>query len=293
MITRANTLAALTTAALLLGATGCAKKADPNKHNATASGATTATAAATTAATTQGSGKAPEAPKNETTGAKAETTGAKAEAGGPKPSPTTKATQTFTLGEWTFTHSAKEGFATHAKTGKKVSLWAQMSAEEQKSCDEYNEEGRLVSIVGPYVTIENISGGYCGGAHPFANHAFIAYRLDPDKAKKTERAELSSILDKKDIEAAVKADPFIKKHSKDEDFDCRVSQNYMGEHFAFQGMQDGKVIVRLGLPHGCEVMRSQFTELGLLFTPTKSLKAWMVAAERDGTLGQHLRKKKW
>lgn len=180
--------------------------------------------------------------------------------------------------DWTITTGSLEGVAVHKRTKEKIVLYQQMDEGERKECTDYAFSGRVVSVVGTFVSVEIQESGYCGGAHPFEWHGFST----KDLARGGHRVHLTEIFDKYELEDALKKDTWlIKARANPDEFACVYSEESLTtEHFAFHHMKDNKVAVRLGLPHGCEVARGSFTQLGVYLTPTEWLTKRLEAAEK-------------
>lgn len=62
---------------------------------------------------------------------------------------------------------------------------------------------------------------------------------------------------------------------------CEVSYYEVNESFAFHHTKGGNVAVRIGLPHGCEVMRGNYTELGIYLPIPSTFVEYIKRAEKN------------
>lgn len=191
------------------------------------------------------------------------------------PKPAQKA-EVIKAGDWTITATQTEGWAINGRTKERVELYKQMEEAERKECTDYSFSARIVSVVGTFVSYELSEGGDCGGAHPFAWQAFNTR----DLARGGHRVELSELFDKYELEDALNKDTWLIKARAEQDTCTYNESDLTSYHFAFHHMKDNKVAVRLGLPHGCEVARGSFTQLGLYLTPPEWLSKRLVAADK-------------
>jgi hypothetical protein len=203
-----------------------------------------------------------------------------------KPAPADKP-EVIKAGDWTITATSTNASAINARTKEKVVLYKPMDAAESKECSDYEFSGRIISVVGTFVSVEITEGGYCGGAHPFSWHAFNAMDLARGGAPVT----LAELFDRYELEDALNKDAWLIKKRAEEDTCTYSESDLTTNHFAFHHVKDGKVAVRLGLPHGCEAARNSFTQLGLYLTPAEWLSKRLTAAEKAKTLlGQRAKK---
>lgn len=184
--------------------------------------------------------------------------------------------RTYSAGEWTLQVTPAEGKATNPQ-GKLRHLWS--PPKREKGCDE-QLTGRILSIVGTYVSFETQGGGYCeGAAHPYAFSQYSALDLATGRP-----LSLYKLFTRKQVDAAVAADPFLKREQSDPDAGCKFTLTGLDTSFAFLDVAGTKVAVRVGLGHGCEAMRGRLTQLGLLLTPKPDLWAKVLEARKAGTL---------
>lgn len=197
----------------------------------------------------------------------------------PGGSPTTAAAQTVTAGDWTIEHAHARGVARNAKTGKTVDVWA-----ARTDCTEYNFEGSLASVVGSVMSYRIDERGTCPGA-PSRGNGFHTLDLATGKP-----ASLVTLFDAKEVAAALDGDSWLTNaRSKPGIFKCLYNEaDLTSDHFAFQRLTPDRVVVRLGLGHGCDTHKGIFTQLDLTLTPTAKMRAEAETAQKAGTLGEHL-----
>lgn len=139
----------------------------------------------------------------------------------------------------------------------------------------------VLSWVGPIVSISESGGGYCeGAAHPFQYTNWEAWQI---VGKEKQKVSITNIFPEKLVLAALVEDTVVQKYRQsktepstlaeleaDLDGQCTVSFRQLGSTFAFHHIKKDQVAVRLGLTHGCEVERGNFTELGI-YLPIDSM----------------------
>ncbi len=179
--------------------------------------------------------------------------------------------------------------------------------EEGESQSDMAENVSLLSLVGPYASFDSSQSGYGeGAAHPFAGRSFVAKNaLETKTSPKNQNtivampAHLEALVDNESLLTALKADSFLQKRggtalhnakSLDEvafalskRMDCDVyfpekaSDMLSGFAIFDYPVSGNKVAVRIGLGYGCEAMRGNLTQLGLVVTPTGDFKVQLDA----------------
>ncbi len=193
------------------------------------------------------------------------------------------AKRTVSSGGWTITATAKQGSA-RKDGGKPVVLWSQPKPEP--GCTE-ERSGKLLSAVGALVSFQKDGNGYCeGAAHPWAASSFVTVDLRSGKP-----VSLYDLFGKAEVDAAVAADPFLKKAKDDPEADCKFTLADLDKSFAFVDLKGDRVGVRIGLTHGCEAARGNLTQIGVMLKPNAALLADLQAADSGKTLYKHLGKK--
>lgn len=196
--------------------------------------------------------------------------------------PTSETPQTLKVGPWSIVHSHKEGIATHAATRERVSLWR----ADPRDCVDYKLEGRLVSVVGAVVSFDLRESGRC--TPPAAGTAF--HTLDLARPGPQKASPLSEHFDEAEIKAALDGHPWLTNaRSRADLFKCIYKEaDLTGDHFAFHAIKAGKVVVRIGVGHGCEAQLGLFTQLDIELTPSPDQLKALESAQELKTLSQHL-----
>lgn len=165
--------------------------------------------------------------------------------------------------------------------------------EGDADADKTNWEGSLsmdvLSVVGPWVSYEQSSGGYTGGAHPYAHTTYVTE--DVTKGKGT--FSLLDVFPEKDVLQALKADGFVRKHIRDEaEFknaktveamlqsldageDCvgfQYGLDAVKRAVAFHHVEGNKVAVRIAFGYDNETCRGNKFVVGVLLPIPASLR---------------------
>ena len=176
-------------------------------------------------------------------------------------------------------------------------------AREMSDCPNYQVGMSLESVVGSIASYYESTYVECTGApHP---HQRATYRA-VDVSRPRTPAKLTDWFPEQEVRAALLADPLVRKALADahvrtpparldalvkllseSNTECKYSfPEDLLTHFAFHHLEGNRVAVRLGLPHGCEVVQGRLTELGILLPIPERLKAPLAraAAGREGFL---------
>jgi len=160
---------------------------------------------------------------------------------------------------------------------------------------------RLLSAVGPYLSVEEGVYCDCGGAHPTAAKRFRAVDLE-----RGSQATLTALFPEHAVFGAFLADPIVAKTlaggakpesmtallgtlqdetAKVKDCEYGFSEDLLSS-FAFYDTRDGNVSVRVSLPSAEEVCRGEMIQLGLTLPVPEALRAWFsqAKAQREGLL---------
>lgn len=181
--------------------------------------------------------------------------------------------------------------------------WADMVRKSNGIAMEAQFTYRLLSAVGPYLSVEEGVFCDCGGAHPTAVTRFRA--TDLRGAKKSD-ASLTAIFPEGAVYKALSTDGVVTKalgeDAKPKTWadlidtlqdktakvkDCEYAfPEDIASRFAFYGYEAGNAAVRIGLPNASEVCRGQSTQLGLTLAAPAGLKAELESAKakRSGAL---------
>ncbi|MDH5630043.1 MAG: hypothetical protein OEY96_07795 [Gammaproteobacteria bacterium] len=160
-------------------------------------------------------------------------------------------------------------------------------------CEETFFQGRVISIVGNYVSVEKQGGGYCmGAAHPYQYKTFETIDITTGK-----KVSLKDIFDENEIFEALMKDGVIQNTLKGKvpnnlkdlfsmaDGGCDYAiYDFMLGSFAFHHLNGSRVAVRIGVGHGCEVNRGAFTQLGMYLKIPESLMPALKSAEAQDLL---------
>jgi hypothetical protein len=165
-----------------------------------------------------------------------------------------------------------------------------------EQCKEAGAGYRVLSIVGARVSFEHRFWGDCGGAHPQDVTTWTAV----DASRGSQPVSLASLFPEDGILQALLADRLVKQALQGE----RVPESLdallkavawkrggadpegcaysfgddLLQHFAFHHVEGGQVAVRMGLSHGCEVMRGNLTQIGILLPIPAGLEADVASA---------------
>ncbi|MCP5419899.1 MAG: hypothetical protein H6970_07105 [Gammaproteobacteria bacterium] len=175
-------------------------------------------------------------------------------------------------------------------------------AEQQWDNAKSTFSGKILSIVGPYISYQGESEGYAeGAAHPWNNVYYKTIDMRTGKAVK-----LTDLFDEREIFQALSNDSVIAAalHDKTPENLAELLQAtdggcdfYIGEeslsHFAFHHLQKNQVAVRLGLSHGCEAARGNLTQIGFYLTVPDNHRKQFEQAQTDDLLMSGLAKLKY
>jgi hypothetical protein len=144
---------------------------------------------------------------------------------------------------------------------------------------------RVLSFVGPYLSVETGQYCDCGGAHPTAHRQFQAIDLRGTGPERPKPLMLTELFPEKAILAALKADKVIAAALKEAQApppqslaalvnavkyqpvhigDCAYSlSEYFLSEFSLYDVKANKVAVRISVSHAAEVCRGQMTQIGI------------------------------
>jgi hypothetical protein len=165
---------------------------------------------------------------------------------------------------------------------------------------------RLLSAVGPYLSLEEGIYCECGGAHPTSVTRFRAIDLERSSPGSPSPASLTSIFPESSVLAALVGEPTVArvlgadpkpkslagllgtlqdKTVRVKDCEYEFPDDLLSS-FAVNDAKDGNVSVRLGLPSAAEVCRGETIQLGLTLPTPQALRAWLLDAKerRSGLL---------
>ncbi|MBL8018688.1 MAG: hypothetical protein JNM27_03405 [Leptospirales bacterium] len=153
-----------------------------------------------------------------------------------------------------------------------------------------------LSVVGPLVSYAAKWYGE-GGAHPSYGTLFAAFDMQTQK-----KANLKEYFSEPQILTALLTDSLLKprvrniqkvhtltEFFKQADGGCELAiHDDILESFAFHHIKADRVAIRIGIPHGCEVNRGDFHQIGFYLPLPPKLKAALQIAEEQKTLMIHL-----
>jgi hypothetical protein len=160
---------------------------------------------------------------------------------------------------------------------------------------------RLLSVAGPYFTIEQVDYCDCGGAHPTTVKKFRTIQLDRSQSGSPAAASLTEFFPPAAIYKALVADPVVHKALGSETIptslkglldrlleetvrvgECEYEfpENMM-ESFGFYDIRDDSILVRLGLPAAVESCRGQLTQLGLTLVSSEASRTMFLAVKQQ------------
>ena len=160
--------------------------------------------------------------------------------------------------------------------------------------EQHDVRWRLLSVVGPLVSVETHSAGYAeGAAHPYAYADITAY-----DARTGVRATLTDWFPAADVHAALLGDALVRRALAGptpkprtlerlgfaipgyQSADCTWGfSSDLLSRFAFHHVKGDRVAVRFGLSHGCEVARGNLTVLAVYLPIPQALRAHLAAAQ--------------
>lgn len=147
---------------------------------------------------------------------------------------------------------------------------------------------RLLSVVGPVISLEENSYCDCNGAHPISHATFVAYDLSESTVDDPAPARILDLVPEAALVEALVADAVLRRglaeaggetpralselvrrlHMEDirvGEGECtyEVAESFPGD-FALHHLDGGRVAVRFSLSHFVEVCRGQMVQVGVL-----------------------------
>jgi hypothetical protein len=193
-----------------------------------------------------------------------------------------------TPGAWQVYKSNGNIMAENSRTGKVRTVFSETDKPQESS--RYD----TASLVGPLLSVK-ASLYWEGGAHPGQLTRLETVNLDTGKSPVlltdlfSETKILDALLKDRVVEKSLagRKPKTIKELARMADGGCEIAFHLLNESFSFHHIQGDRVAVRIGLPHGCEVMRGNFTELGITLPIPPKLMKFLKDAERRQTLQRH------
>lgn len=202
-------------------------------------------------------------------------------------SPTTASSVSFPPSSNLWKVQKKGGKIVAVNPGLKISKTVFTDVDEETEVGQYD----ILSQVGPILSV-NVSLYWEGGAHPGHLARISTVNLDKDKTPFL----LTDIFPEDQILSALLNDKVVKKALRNKkprnlaeliqvaDGGCEISFYSLKEAFAFHHIKGNNVAIRIGLPHGCEAMRGNYTEIGIYLPIPVHLKSLLDQASRRGAL---------
>ena len=175
--------------------------------------------------------------------------------------------------------------AENSVTGKAKTVFSEVNEPQESS--RYD----LSSLVGPLLSVK-ATLYWEGGAHPGHLTRLETINLETGKSP----VLLTDLFPETMLLAALLKDQIIQKSlagGKPKTIQelirmanggCEIGFHLLNESFAFHHIQRDRVAIRIGLSHGCEVMRGHYTELGIYLPIPLGLKEVLEQAVRRKTL---------
>lgn len=165
---------------------------------------------------------------------------------------------------------------------------------------------KLLSAVGPILSLEQSEMCDCGGAHPSENSEFVALNLGKTTAGKPAPATLTDYFAPNDIYHALMNDKLVQAAIKTakpsnltdllkvlggadghfEQGDCEyvIGEQFL-ENFALYDYKDGLASVRLSVSQAEETCRGNYIQLGILLPVTSAQLKSALALAAEGRRG--------
>ncbi|MBI4976307.1 MAG: hypothetical protein HZC28_02435 [Spirochaetes bacterium] len=208
--------------------------------------------------------------------------------------------------EWDIKWSDAMAVGIHTTSKETIVIYRDASDEDMKTKNDgywSKQDYTMLSVAG---TVVSYACDYYseGGAHPSYGRAYKSI----DLAENTNETLLTDHFEAAAIFEALMNDTVIKNALKDQrpknlnelfdviDGGCEMdlSIRVLGA-FALHHLKGDRVAVRIGVSHGCEAMRGNFTEIGVYLPQPDRMRTALKKAAADRTLMQDLyrpRKKK-
>jgi hypothetical protein len=192
-------------------------------------------------------------------------------------------------GEWIITADAKAAVARREGQKETVVLFREKRDNQNREGEFYN----LLSVVGGVVSYHH-SFYYEGGAHPSYGSMFITADLDNNR----EPADIRKFFEEQLIVKALLEDSLIRVYMNgivtdklvvmldNIDGDCAINFQPLPTAWSINTIGEGEAEICFGLPHGCEVMRGNFTTIKVKIPYRESVAAdFEEASKSNSTMG--------
>ncbi|HEU0054676.1 MAG TPA: hypothetical protein VFQ39_15930 [Longimicrobium sp.] len=208
--------------------------------------------------------------------------------------------------------SAGDVAATRVRDGARVlslarlgeAEWGEMTSAQDPETDpaELETRYRVLSFVGPVISLERFWYCDCRGAHPISMSGFVTYDLSRSTPREARPARATDYVSEADLHRALLADRLIRaaldsadvrtppatlgallaaiEHQPIEVDGCTYSTGAdFLEHFAFHHLEGGRVALRFSLSHYVEICRGNHTQVGVLVPVSPRLRPDLAAAD--------------
>jgi hypothetical protein len=184
--------------------------------------------------------------------------------------------------------------------------WDRLTKESPDQPMQSERSYRVLSAVGPFLSVEEEDDCDCGGAHPTASKRFRAFDLRKSSADHSAALSLIDIFPEESVFAALRSDKLVASALKDSEAPPPPSLSellkaiqskpvHVGEcsyyfspdlltDFAFYSAEAKDVSVRISLSHASEACRGQMIQVGIRLPIPASVGAEFDAA-RAGKSG--------
>ena len=191
-------------------------------------------------------------------------------------------------GHWQVYKTNGNIMAANSLTGKVKTVFS--DTEKPRESSRYD----IASLVGPLLSVK-ASLYWEGGAHPGQLIRLETVNLETGKSPVlltdlfSETTILDALLKDRVVEKSLagRKPKTIKELIRMADGGCEIGFHLLNESFSFHHIQGDRVAVRIGLSHGCEVMRGNYTELSITLPIPSELSAFLEDAKRRQTLQRH------
>ena len=175
--------------------------------------------------------------------------------------------------------------------------WLRELGEPSGEDEQHDVSWKLLSVVGPLVSVETTADGFVtGAAHPYGYATITAY----DVRRGGKPAKLTDYFAPRDILGALLGDGLVRKALGNrpaaaqprtleallavladyQSDDCRYAFGTdLLSRFAFHHVAGGRVAVRFGLSHGCEVAHGNLTIMAIYLPIPAALRSDLAAAQ--------------
>ena len=189
--------------------------------------------------------------------------------------PAATAAQHIASGDWIITATAERAVARNVRSGEKIHLYRKSSG-----CEYTAFSGRILSVVGTFVSYELSEGSYCGGA----GTSYATTLTAVDLARGGSVLPLSQLVSVDVLRATLKSDAWLARQAA-AGHPCKLHKLAGTSAFTFHHLDGRRVALRLQVPGDCEPNPGGATRLGFVVSPPSWLWPRLRVAARRKTLG--------